>query len=300
MVMQEETFHNLNKKDPYNLLYTNNQKEVWQKTCSLREKPKKPKTFPEPPVGVFRREWQKALVDIAKDHETRQKYRAKQNLIDYKKVVVNAFKEIAWNVPKQTKDCLQVTSISDLMEPTNQRHFWYAGCKAMNKTRNFYLTTVRDQLMSLDYEQELLAPGISKYTSLPITLDDKGDITQLRYDYQKNIELHQLSFQDWLQHTNVNNLMTMGDEPLEFDEPQILKNITQLGHRDFFLANWMMDYRISRIQDVVQLHWQGSQNPMRLQTNNLKRDTKAITTPIANEITSTNAKTWELQTFTGT
>jgi len=117
----------------------------------------------------------------------------------------------------------------------------------MNKMRDFFLTTGRDLLMSPDYEQELLAPGISKYTSLPITLDDKVDITQLRYDYQKNIELHQLSFQDWLQHSNVNNLMTKGDEPLEFDEPQILKNITQLGHRDFFLANWMMDYSITKL-----------------------------------------------------
>jgi len=56
-----------------------------------------------------------------------------------------------------------------------------------------------------------------------------------------------MSFQDWLQQTNVNNLMTMGDEPLEFDEPQILKNITQLGHRDFFLTNWMMDYSTTRL-----------------------------------------------------
>jgi len=184
---KEEAFHNFNKKDPYSLLYTNTQKDVWQKACNLREKPKKPKTFPEPPAEVLRREWQQALVDLTKDHETRQKYSAKHNPIDYKKVVVNAFKEIAWNVPKQTFDCLHVTSINHLMEPTTQRHFWYAGCKAMNKMRDFYLTTGRDQP---DYEQELLAPGISKYTSLPITLDDKVDITQLRYDYQKK---HQIS-----------------------------------------------------------------------------------------------------------
>jgi len=138
-------------------------------------------------------------------------------------------------------------SINEIMNPTYQRHFWYAGCKATNKTRDFYLTTGRDLLMSPDYKQEILTPGISKYTSLPITLDDKVNITQLRYDYQKNIELHQMSFQDWLQHSNVNNLMTQGDKPLEFDEPQILKNITQLGHRDFFLANWMMDYSITKL-----------------------------------------------------
>ncbi len=39
----------------------------------------------------------------------------------------------------------------------------------------------------------------------------------------------------------------MGDETLEFVEPQILKNITQLGHRNFFLANWMMDYSITKL-----------------------------------------------------
>jgi hypothetical protein len=136
--------------------------------------------------------------------------------------------------------------MSDLTDPTYQRHFWYAGCKAMNKTLDFYLTTGRDQLMSPDYDQEL-TPGLSKYTSLPITLDNKVDITQLRYNYQRNIEIHQLSFPDWLQQTNVNNLMTMGDEPLEFDEPQILKYITQLGHRDFFLAKWMMDYGTTKL-----------------------------------------------------
>ncbi len=226
------------------------QREVWQKACSLREKPKKPKTLPEPPAEVLRREWQKALVDIANDYEQKRKASAKHNPIDYKKVVMNAFKRIAWNVPKQAFDCLQPTytmSIKEIMDPTYQRHFWYAGCKAMNKTRDFYLTTGRDQLMSPDFEQEIQAPGISKYTSLPITLDDKVDITQLRYDYQRNIELHQMSFQDWLQHSNVNNLMAQGDEPLEFDEPQILKNITQLGHRDFFLANWMMDYSITKL-----------------------------------------------------
>ncbi len=56
-----------------------------------------------------------------------------------------------------------------------------------------------------------------------------------------------MTFQDWLQQTNVNNLMPMGDEPLEFDEPQILKNITQLGHRAFFLANWMIDYSTTKL-----------------------------------------------------
>jgi len=106
-LFKEETFQNLNKKDPYALLYSNNQKEVWQKACSLREKPKKPKALPEPPAEVLRREWQKALVDIANDHEKKPKNSAKHNPIDYKKVVINAFKRIAWNVPKQAFDCLQ-------------------------------------------------------------------------------------------------------------------------------------------------------------------------------------------------
>ncbi len=95
-------FQEFNEIDPYALLYSNNQKEVWQKACSLREKPKKPKALPEPPVEVLRREWQKALVDIANDHKQKRKNSAKHNPIDYKKVVITAFKRIAWNVPKHT------------------------------------------------------------------------------------------------------------------------------------------------------------------------------------------------------
>jgi hypothetical protein len=229
---------------PYNLLYTHIRTHIWHHANQLREQMKKPKTFSEFPAEVLRREWQKALVDLATEAETKRNSAKHQN--DYIKLIVKAFKEIAWNVPRQAFDCLYIASMTDLKDPVYQRHFWYVGCKAMNKTRDFYLTTGRDQLMSPDYEQEL-APGLSKYTSLPLTLDDKVDITQLRYDYQRNIEIHQLSFPDWLQQTNINNLMTKGDEPMEFDEPQILKNITQLGHRDFFLANWMMDYGTTKL-----------------------------------------------------
>ncbi len=40
-----KNFQEFNRVDPYALLYSNNQKEVWQKACSLREKPKKPKNI---------------------------------------------------------------------------------------------------------------------------------------------------------------------------------------------------------------------------------------------------------------
>ncbi len=181
-------FQEFNEVDPYALLYSDTQREVWQKACSLREKPKKPKTLPEPPAEVLRREWQKALVDIANDYEQKRKASAKHNPIDYKKVVMNAFKRIAWNVPKQAFDCLQPTytmSIKEIMDPTYQRHFWYAGCKAMNKTRDFYLTTGRDQLMSPDYQ--LMLPDFEQEIQNILVISASSNFVIMYEKYKKRL-----------------------------------------------------------------------------------------------------------------
>ncbi len=46
------------------------------------------------------------------------------------------------NVKSVPTSMFFTSTLKEIMDPTHQRHFWYAGCKAMNKTRDFYLWRV--------------------------------------------------------------------------------------------------------------------------------------------------------------
>ena len=102
----------------------------------------------------------------------------------------------------------------------------------------------RDQLMSPDYETMDRVPW--KYTVLPKTKGNKVDAVQLNFDYQRTLEQHQLSFRDWIQASNAASLINQ-DDRLTTEEPEILIHITRTGHREFFLANWMLDYPVMRL-----------------------------------------------------
>jgi hypothetical protein len=93
----------------------------------------------------------------------------------------------------------------------------------------------------------MIENGVVIYTSLSITLDDKVDKLQINYDYQQHMEEHQLSFEDWMERSNLNRLIHMGDNAYEIDDPWILKTLTEIGHRDFFVANWMMDHMSTKL-----------------------------------------------------
>ncbi len=162
MIFKRGSFLQFRQVDPYNLLHGENQNTVWHKLSKQKN------TFSEFPAEVLKREWQKALTNLVKDEDMRQKYSAKDTNLDYTKQLVNAFKEISWNVPQTAFHHMYITSMADLLDPTFQQHFCFAGCKAMNKTRDLFLTTGRDQLMSPNYKQEL-APGISNLYLLPWT-----------------------------------------------------------------------------------------------------------------------------------
>ena len=109
-------------------------------------------------------------------------------------------------------------------------------------------TQERDQLMSPDYEQMDSVPW--KYTVLPMTRGRKVDAVQLNFDYQRTLEEHQLSFRDWIKASNAAALINQ-DDKLTTGEPEILLHITRAGHREFFLANWMLDYPVMRLNFEV-------------------------------------------------
>ena len=240
------SFRQFQSKDRFSLLDRKVQNSIWQHACELRNKRDLSVTYAEFPVEVLRREWHKALIDLLEDEKFKSKYYGAKQDTDYKDIAVRAFAEIAWQVPHNTFRNLQLNSKEDLLEPTTLRHVWFLGCSEMKKPRDFFILGSHDPLMSPNFEQEL-APGIRKYTELPITLDDKVDKAQLNFDYQRTVEIHQLSFTDWMERSNITKLINWGPIPLEMDEPEILKRITQLGHRDFFLANWMMDYYTTKL-----------------------------------------------------
>jgi len=106
-------------------------------------------------------------------------------------------------------------------------------------------TQSRDNLMSPDYET--MNDNVPwKYTELPMTRDGKVDSIQLNFDYQRTLEQHQLSFRDWIRVSNAAMLLNK-DDRLTAEEPQVLGHITRTGHREFFLANWMLDYPVMRL-----------------------------------------------------
>jgi hypothetical protein len=234
------SFRKFRSDNRFSLLDRQVQNAIWHTACETRERENLSVSYSEFPADVLRREWQKALNDIIDIERAENKYKGTAKY-DYTNMVVKAFAEIAWKVPHTTFSGMQIQSCRDLLNPQMQKHLWFKGCSVMKKPREFYINSGRDLLMSPDFEHEL-APGIRKYTELPMTLDDKVDKTQLNFDYQRTMELHQLSFIDWMEKSNITKLMTMGGQNLQMDEPDVLKKITQAGNRDFFIANWMMDF----------------------------------------------------------
>jgi hypothetical protein len=103
-----------------------------------------------------------------------------------------------------------------------KRILWYSGCSHQKKPREFYITSS----IGMKPPKIAIDNGVVIYTELPITLDDKVDKLQINYDYQQHMEEHQLSFEDWMERSNLNRLIHMGDEPYEIDDPWILKTLT--------------------------------------------------------------------------
>ena len=235
---KKDTFQRFKMIDRFSLLDKQIQTTIWHTACELRDKGNLTVSYSEFPAEVLKREWIEALKTFYHQHETKERYN-ETNHIDYAQVILLAFNEIAWFVPYKDFQVFQINSKRDLFEPTTLKHIWFTGCAAMNKPREFYLESSRDLLMSPDFEKELT--GFRKYTELPITAEDKVDKIQLNFDYQRTIEQHQLSFTDWMNKTGINKLMSRGDWQL--DEPEVLKELTQAGHRDFYLQTWMTDYQ---------------------------------------------------------
>ncbi len=99
-----------------------------------------------------------------------------------------------------------------------------------------------DIILDIRHIRTLLKSEIqSCYGQTPV------DKLQINHDYQQHMEKHQLSFEDWMERSNLNKLINMGDEPYEIDDPWILKTLTEIGHRDFFVANWLMDYMSTKL-----------------------------------------------------
>jgi hypothetical protein len=84
--------------------------------------------------------------------------------------------------------------------------------------------------------------------------------------------------------------MTMGNKPLEFDEQQLLKDITKLGHRYFSLVNWMMDYCTTKLGFKMWYNYIGKDLKVHCQ-----QSTEATTKHGKTRKTSTDTKITGLQ-----
>jgi hypothetical protein len=232
-----------NMVDRFLMLNRVNQNHIWHLACEIINDQKGDNSGDLPPQ-LLRQTWETTLGHKVHEHRIRRQYKVnKEHEEHHLTPVVNAFEAIGWNVPQSALTWLCINDAQDVLEDHTKRLLWYSGCNHQKKPREFFITSsigMKPPKIEMDN-------GVLQYTELPFTLDDKVDKLQINHDYQQTMEKHQLSFDDWMERSNLNRLINMGDEPYEIDDPWILKTLTEIGHREFFVANWMMDYMSTKL-----------------------------------------------------
>lgn len=196
-----------------------------------------------PPLYILKENWIYFLKKEIEDMWRNRGYDEDFDHLDYAQSIHVSFLDIGWDADYKSCRLSGVTTKEDIWNPVIQDQLW-EDCPLVDIDLGPYektKVTPRDELMSPDFEEELLNTVPWKYTELPFTREDKIDAIQLNYDYQRTVEQHQLSFRDWMEKSNASNLLRNIGE-ITAGEPEILTHITRTGHREFFLANWMMDY----------------------------------------------------------
>jgi hypothetical protein len=212
--------------------------------CELIKEQQEGGTTNDLPPHMLRHTWETLLEDKVHEHDAKARYKVNKGIHDSNlDIAVEAFEAIGWKVPRSALAMFYAGEARDLLEEYTKRLIWYTGCSNQRKPREFYIASS----IGMKPPTTKIENGVRIYTSLPITLDDKVDKLQIKFDYQQHMEEHQLSFDDWMEGSNLNRLINMGNESYEIDDPWILKTLTEIGHRDFFVANWMMDHMSTKL-----------------------------------------------------